>query len=64
MTSEMMPDCETNSAWLAGTSVTLAPVKRHEQLIERLPAGDAQGAESVTFDLCHSLPTEESADAK
>jgi DNA-binding GntR family transcriptional regulator len=41
-----------------------ASVKRHEQLIEFLAAGDVQGAESVTFDLWHSLPTEEAADAK
>jgi DNA-binding GntR family transcriptional regulator len=41
-----------------------ASVERHEQLIELLAAGDARMAESVTFDLWHSLPAEEAADAK
>lgn len=34
-----------------------ASVERHEQLIELLAAGDVRGAESVTFDIWHSLPT-------
>ncbi|SDG96226.1 GntR family transcriptional regulator [Microbacterium pygmaeum] len=34
-------------------------VQRHEQLIELLAAGDSQGAESVTFDIWHSLPADE-----
>lgn len=33
-----------------------ASVARHEQLIELLAAGDARGAESVSFDIWHSLP--------
>ena len=32
-----------------------ASVKRHEQLIALLEAGDVRGAESVTFDIWHSL---------
>ncbi len=35
-----------------------ASVERHEQLIELLAAGDVRGAESVTFDIWHSLPTD------
>jgi DNA-binding GntR family transcriptional regulator len=35
-----------------------ASVKRHEQLIELLAAGDVREAESVTFDLWHSLPAD------
>ncbi|MET0673330.1 MAG: GntR family transcriptional regulator [Microbacterium pygmaeum] len=34
-------------------------VQRHEQLIDLLAAGDSQGAESVTFDIWHSLPADE-----
>lgn len=34
-------------------------VQRHEQLIDLLSAGDSQGAESVTFDIWHSLPADE-----
>ena len=33
-----------------------ASVERHEQLIELLAAGDAEGAASVNFDIWHSLP--------
>jgi DNA-binding GntR family transcriptional regulator len=33
-------------------------VERHEQLIDLLAAGDADGAESVSFDIWHSLPAE------
>jgi DNA-binding GntR family transcriptional regulator len=32
-----------------------ASVKRHEELIAHLAAGDARGAESVNFDIWHSL---------
>ena len=39
-------------------------VERHEQLIELLAAGDAQGAESVTFDIWHSLPAEGNTDQR
>lgn len=42
----------------------LASVERHEQLIDLLAAGDARGAESVTFDIWHSLPAEEVADTE
>lgn len=40
-----------------------ASVKRHEQLIELLAAGDARGAENVTFDIWHSLPADDAAAA-
>jgi DNA-binding GntR family transcriptional regulator len=39
-----------------------ASVELHEQLIELLAAGDVQQAASVTFDIWHSLPTEDGAD--
>ena len=39
-----------------------ASVERHEQLIELLAAGDAEGAASVNFDIWHSLPAGEGAD--
>ena len=35
-----------------------ASVERHEQLIKLLAAGDVRGAESVTFDIWHSLPAD------
>ena len=36
-----------------------ASVKRHEQLIDLLAAGDVEGAASVTFDIWHSLSADE-----
>jgi DNA-binding GntR family transcriptional regulator len=39
-----------------------ASVERHEQLIELLSVGDVHGAESVTFDIWHSLPADEPVD--
>ncbi|HEX5859474.1 MAG TPA: GntR family transcriptional regulator [Microbacterium sp.] len=41
-----------------------ASVDRHEQLIELLAAGDAEGAASVNFDIWHSLPAEDDAEAQ
>ena len=38
-----------------------ASVERHEQLIDFLAAGDAEGASSVTFDIWHSLATDAGA---
>ena len=39
-------------------------VERHEQLIELLAAGDAEGAASVNFDIWHSLPADDPADER
>ena len=36
-----------------------ASVDRHDQLIDFLAAGDVEGAASVTFDIWHSLPTDD-----
>lgn len=36
-----------------------AATDRHEQLIEFLAAGDVRGAESITFDIWHSLSTDD-----
>ena len=40
-----------------------ASVERHDRLIELLAAGDAEGAASVNFDIWHSLPAGDGADA-
>lgn len=39
-------------------------IDRHEQLIELLVAGDARQAASVSFDIWHSLPTEDSGEPR
>lgn len=39
-------------------------IDRHEQLIKLLVAGDARQAASVSFDIWHSLPTEDSGEPR
>jgi len=39
-------------------------VNRHEQLIDLMEAGDAEGAASVAFDIWHSLAVDENAEAE
>ncbi|WP_432942528.1 GntR family transcriptional regulator [Kribbella sp. CA-253562] len=39
-------------------------VGRHEQLIDLIEAGDAEGAAAVAFDIWHSLSVEENAEAE
>jgi hypothetical protein len=40
-----------------------ASVELHAQLIELIAAGDVQAAASAAFDIWHTLPAEDGADA-